>query len=86
LLRWLVALVALLALFEYFALGEAIGHRAYRFWTAGCALLLIFLQWIASTVNVLSRGTYTFLIYTESGLSRVLLTPHDAFFFLFVLG
>src|SRR5882762_9534315 len=80
-----VALVTLLALFEYFALGEAIGHRAYRFWTAGCALLLIFLQWIASTVNVLTRGTYTFLIYTESGLSRVLLTPHDAFF-LFVLG
>jgi len=34
---------------------------------------------------VLTRGTYTFLIYTESGLSRVLLTPHDAFF-LFVLG
>jgi len=28
-----VALVTLLALFEYFALGEAIGHRAYRFWT-----------------------------------------------------
>jgi len=26
-----VALVTLLALFEYFALGEAIGHRAYRF-------------------------------------------------------
>src|SRR5258706_3054428 len=79
-----VALVTLLALFEYFALGEAIGHRAYRFWTATCALLLIFLQWIASTVNVLTRGPYTFLIYTEIGLSRVLLTPHDAFF-LFVL-
>src|SRR5258708_23448604 len=61
-----VALVTLLALFEYFALGEAIGHRAYRFWTATCALLLIFLQWIASTVNVLTPGTYTFLIYTES--------------------
>ena len=80
-----VALVTLLALFEYFALGEAIGHRAYRFWTAGCSLLLIFLQWIASTVNVLTRGTYTFLIYMESGVSRVLLTPYDAFF-LFVLG
>jgi len=26
-----------LALFEYFALGEAIGHRAYRFWTGTCA-------------------------------------------------
>jgi len=40
------ALVTLLALFEYFALGDAIGHRAYRFWTATCALLLIFVQWL----------------------------------------
>jgi phosphatidate cytidylyltransferase len=41
-----IALVTLLALFEYFALGAAIGHRAYRFWTATCALLLIFVQWL----------------------------------------
>ena len=32
-----LALVIALALFEYFALGDAIGHRAYRFWTAACA-------------------------------------------------
>jgi phosphatidate cytidylyltransferase len=44
-----VALVTLLALFEYFALGDAIGHRAYRFWTASCALLLIYVQWFATT-------------------------------------
>jgi phosphatidate cytidylyltransferase len=49
LLALVVALVTLLALFEYFALGEAIGHRAYRFWTASCALLLIFVQWFATT-------------------------------------
>ena len=41
-----VALVMFVALFEYFALGEAIGHRAYRFWTATCALLLVFVQWL----------------------------------------
>ncbi|HEY2546408.1 MAG TPA: phosphatidate cytidylyltransferase [Candidatus Acidoferrum sp.] len=40
-----VALVMLLALFEYFALGDAIGHRAYRFWTATCALGLVYVQW-----------------------------------------
>ncbi len=40
-----VGLVTLLALFEYFALGEAIGHRAYRFWTATCALILVYVQW-----------------------------------------
>jgi phosphatidate cytidylyltransferase len=49
LLALVVALVMMLALFEYFALGEAIGHRAYRFWTASCALLLIFVQWYATT-------------------------------------
>ncbi|PYU67493.1 MAG: hypothetical protein DMG49_18495 [Acidobacteria bacterium] len=80
-----LALVIPLALFEYFALGEAIGHRAYRFWTATCALVLIFLEWVASTVNVLTRGTYTFAIHTESGVSRIPLTSYDAFF-LFVLG
>ena len=37
------ALVTILALFEYFALGEAIGQRGYRYWTATCALALIFL-------------------------------------------
>jgi len=44
-----VALVTMLALFEYFTLGEAIGHRAYRFWTATCALMLVFVQWFATT-------------------------------------
>lgn len=44
-----LALVVMLAMFEYFALGDAIGHRAYRFWTASCALLLIFVQWFATT-------------------------------------
>jgi len=48
LLALAVALVTMLALFEYFALGEAIGHRAYRFWTASCALVLIFVQWLMS--------------------------------------
>ncbi len=39
------AVITVLALREYFALGEAIGHRAYRAWTVSCALLLIFVQW-----------------------------------------
>jgi len=34
------AIITLLALSEYFALGEAIGHRAYRLWTMICAVLL----------------------------------------------
>ncbi|HUI53182.1 MAG TPA: phosphatidate cytidylyltransferase [Terriglobales bacterium] len=42
---WVVAIatavITVLALWEYFALGEAIGHRAYRVWTSFCAVLLI---------------------------------------------
>src|ERR1700758_2767552 len=43
-----LALIIVLALFEYFALGDAIGHRAYRFWTATCALLLVYVQWLTA--------------------------------------
>ena len=42
------AIIALLALWEYFALGEAIGHRAYRLWTMFCAVLLVCSQWLES--------------------------------------
>src|SRR2546426_10047217 len=56
LLALAVALVTLLALFEYFALGEAIGHRAYRFWTGTCALLLVFAQWNAPTQGPRAMG------------------------------
>jgi phosphatidate cytidylyltransferase len=44
----ILALIIVLALFEYFSLGDAIGHRAYRFWTATCALLLVYVQWLAA--------------------------------------
>jgi phosphatidate cytidylyltransferase len=33
------AVITILALREYFALGDAIGHRAYRLWTIFCSLL-----------------------------------------------
>ncbi|MCU1316420.1 MAG: hypothetical protein JWN63_1742 [Candidatus Acidoferrum typicum] len=80
-----VALVTLLALFEYFALGEAIGHRAYRFWTATCALMLIFVQWFASielTFGLPRRLTVHREIDYFLGISP---TVPDVFF-VFVLG
>jgi len=81
-----VALVTELALFEYFALGEAIGHRAYRFWTGTCALGLIFVQWAASsTWAVLTRSNYTFEVYKGGHLSPIRLLVHDVFF-VFVIG
>ena len=54
------AVVTILALWEYFALGDAIGHRAYRLWTAFCALLIIYVQWAAAPfknpVNIILLG------------------------------
>src|SRR6267154_2719030 len=81
-----VALVTMLALFEYFALGDAIGHRAYRFWTATCALVLIFVQWL-TVVDEAGYGisidsmTYHRVWWFGKGAPGL-----EAAFFLFVLG
>lgn len=41
-------MVVLLALLEFFALGELIGMHGYRIWTGFCALAVFFTQWLAS--------------------------------------
>jgi len=80
-----VALVMLLALFEFFSLGEAIGHRAYRFWTAICALLLVYGQFVAA-MEVTTKLLGGFEWHKQVGRSLAfLLTPGDVFF-LFVMG
>ncbi len=80
-----LAFVILLALFEYFALGEAIGHRAYRFWTATCALGLVYVQWLAAIAPSYElAGGLTF----HRMIGRVLgiiPTVQDVFF-IFLLG
>src|SRR5712691_10707901 len=80
-----VGLVTLLALFEYFALGDAIGHRAYRFWTASCALVLIYVQWLMGDMPTykLSGGliAHRTIEWISGGFPSV-----EGVFFLFVLG
>jgi phosphatidate cytidylyltransferase len=79
-----LALVILLALFEYFALGNAIGHRAYRFWTATCALVLVFVQWNAP------RETFSPMlqVVTRIGIlgSWFALPRLEDVFFIFLIG
>ena len=48
--------VMMLSLFEFFALGDAIGHRAYKFWTSVCACLLVFSQYLAAMDYAHSLG------------------------------
>jgi len=80
------SIITVLALREYFALGDAIGHRAYRLWTIFCALLLIFSQWfptlfidggVAIGIRVLNSAVHP--------MDLSLLSPVNPFF-LFVLG
>ncbi|HLK03606.1 MAG TPA: phosphatidate cytidylyltransferase [Candidatus Acidoferrum sp.] len=80
-----LAAVILLALFEFFALGDAIGHRAYKFWTAACAIAIVYVQWLQVALRarepgegVLYSGPIQFVFL--SGL-RV----EDVFFF-FLIG
>jgi phosphatidate cytidylyltransferase len=80
-----LALVTLLALFEYFALGEAIGHRAYRFWTASCALVLIYVQWLKA-VQTTYRLSGGLIAYHGSDWPCGEALSSEAVFFLFVLG
>src|SRR5437764_7785581 len=80
-----VALVTLLALFEYFALGDAIGHRAYRFWTATCALLLVYVQWFAAIEPTYALGGGLILHREVGRFAGGLLGVPEAFF-VFVMG
>ena len=80
-----VALVTILALFEYFALGEAIGHRGYRFWTATCALLILYLQWLTTVIRWAEFGGVAYPPRLAWLLVRIFPRAEDAFF-LFVLG
>lgn len=77
-----MALIILLALFEYFALGDAIGHRAYRFWTATCALLLVFAQWTDSFSSSHSLREVTKRLL---GIEGAFFITEDVFF-IFLLG
>jgi phosphatidate cytidylyltransferase len=88
---WFVAVVTafitILALREYFALGDAIGHRAYYLWTIFCALLLIAQQWRITK-------SFAFVLGSPLNLGEATAISHPfgaidspvGLFFLFVLG
>src|SRR5713226_2614228 len=80
-----LALIIVLALFEYFALGDAIGHRAYRFWTATCAFLLVYVQWLAAVEPIYQlAGGLT--LHREVARFGAGLPDVGEAFFVFVLG
>jgi phosphatidate cytidylyltransferase len=80
-----LALIIVLALFEYFALGEAIGHRAYRYWTGTCVFVLIYVQWLIATAPHSVHDDYELINFNFSRFLGGLPEVQDVFF-LFVLG
>jgi phosphatidate cytidylyltransferase len=83
---WLVAacggLVALLAMIEFFALGERLTLHSYRLWTSLCALGIFFQQWTASSAQSWRIGRA--LRLTQS--SSIPELPLELVLFVFVIG
>jgi len=83
---WLVAalvgLVALLALYEFFRLGERVGLRGYPRWTAACAAWLIFEQWAAGQVETWRIGGGLNVVRAAGSA----IVPLELVFVVFVLG
>ncbi|HYL09810.1 MAG TPA: phosphatidate cytidylyltransferase [Candidatus Acidoferrales bacterium] len=76
-------LVIVLALVEYFALGEMIGHRGYLLWTGACALALVFVQFLTSRAETFSLAGGLLL---ERSSTAATLTLFPFLLFVFVLG
>jgi phosphatidate cytidylyltransferase len=82
-----LALVSLLALFEFFAIGDAIGQRAYRFWTAACAIALVYVQWLAAIAPAYElAGGLTIHRMVGRILGTVPSVPDVLFIFLLGIG
>lgn len=76
-----VAGVALLALWEFFALGEKAGLRGYPRWTMACALWIVYEQWAAGTVT-----RWTLSDFSLTRASNTVALPLDVVLLGFLLG
>lgn len=75
-------LVTLLALLEFFVLGEQVGLHGYKIWTCICALAVIFQQWAATESQSLRLADNIRLTRAPA----VTELPLELVLFVFVLG
>jgi phosphatidate cytidylyltransferase len=80
-----VAIFTVLALLEYFSLGEAIGNRAHRAWTIFCALVILFLAWLPTVVRPGDFGGYSVPAGLQLLVAQIFPRAEDGIF-LFVIG
>ena len=81
---WLcAAVVALLALREFFNLGELVGLRAYRYWTFACSAGIFYAQYVAGSVDALTLGSGVTIVRPSSNPFAISL---DEMLLIFVFG
>ena len=74
--------VAILALIEFFALGERVGLRAFRAWTILCATGIFYAQYSAGLVETRSvTGSISIVRHLQAGT-----VPVEIVLLIFVLG
>lgn len=81
-----MAIVIVLAMSEFYSLGDAIGHRAYILWTSFCAILLVYGQWL--TARSFDAQFFSFRILYRPAANEAIAAfgGTQETFFLFVLG
>ncbi len=76
------ALVAVLALVEFLALGEPLGLHGYRLWTCTCAVAVFFQQWAATQAESYPFGGGARLLRGPA----VAEIPLELVLFVFIVG
>ncbi len=75
----------MLAMFEFFSLGDAIGHRAYRIWTSIVTILLLFSQYLMSLNEIQPLGDGLSLQRMVGRFDVPVASSGDVFF-IFLIG
>jgi phosphatidate cytidylyltransferase len=81
LLAAVAALIAVLALIEFFALGERVGLRAFKKWTIACAVGIFYAQYAAGMVETRTFGSVSLVRNLAGGAPSI-----EAVFLIFVFG
>jgi len=82
LLAAIAAVIAILALAEFFTLGDRVGLRAFRKWTMACTAGLFYAQYSAGAVEIRSVSFDIALVRRNVGVSL----PLDALLLIFIFG
>lgn len=81
-LATVAALIAILAIIEFFALGDRLGLRAFKRWTIVCAAGLFYAQYAAGMVETHALGVDVVLTRTVAGVPISI----EAILLVFVFG